>query len=427
MFHVEHPSQAPQEAPMYERIQKQDFEIFKTLQDEIARQDEHLEMIASENYASKAVLEAMGSHFTNKYAEGYPGRRYYGGCEFVDDMEKLAIQRAKLLYGAEHANVQPHSGAQANMAVYFSVLKPGDTLLGLDLAHGGHLTHGHPLNSSGILYNFKSYHVRKEDELLDMDEVRSLAHEHKPRMIVAGASAYSRHWDFRLFREIADEVGALLMVDMAHIAGLVASGHHPSPVPYADFVTTTTHKTLRGPRGGLVLCKEIHAKALDRSLFPGVQGGPLMHMVAAKAIAFKEALDPSFKVYSGNVVKNAKALSQSLQEKGWRIVSGGTDNHLILVDVFAKGVLGSVAEKALDLAGITINKNGIPFDPNPPMKPSGIRLGTPAITTRGLGVSEMAQVGGWIHRVLTEPENEVSLRQIRTEVVALTSKFPIPQ
>lgn len=406
MFHVEHPSQAPQEAPMYERIQKQDFEIFKTLQDEIARQDEHLEMIASENYASKAVLEAMGSHFTNKYAEGYPGRRYYGGCEFVDDMEKLAIQRAKLLYGAEHANVQPHSGAQANMAVYFSVLKPGDTLLGLDLAHGGHLTHGHPLNSSGILYNFKSYHVRKEDELLDMDEVRSLAHEHKPRMIVAGASAYSRHWDFRLFREIADEVGALLMVDMAHIAGLVASGHHPSPVPYADFVTTTTHKTLRGPRGGLVLCKEIHAKALDRSLFPGVQGGPLMHMVAAKAIAFKEALDPSFKVYSGNVVKNAKALSQSLQEKGWRIVSGGTDNHLILVDVFAKGVLGSVAEKALDLAGITINKNGIPFDPNPPMKPSGIRLGTPAITTRGLGVSEMAQVGGWIHRVLTEPENE---------------------
>ena len=412
---------------MYERIQKQDFEIFKTLQDEIARQDEHLEMIASENYASKAVLEAMGSHFTNKYAEGYPGRRYYGGCEFVDDMEKLAIERAKLLYGAEHANVQPHSGAQANMAVYFSVLKPGDTLLGLDLAHGGHLTHGHPLNSSGILYNFKSYHVRKEDELLDMDEVRSLAHEHKPRMIVAGASAYSRYWDFKLFREIADEVGALLMVDMAHIAGLVASGHHPSPVSYADFVTTTTHKTLRGPRGGLVLCKEIHAKALDRSLFPGVQGGPLMHMVAAKAIAFKEALDPSFKVYSGNVVENAKALSRSLQEKGWRIVSGGTDNHLILVDVFAKGVLGSVAEKALDLAGITINKNGIPFDPNPPMKPSGIRLGTPAITTRGLGVSEMAQVGGWIHRVLTEPENEVSLRQIRTEVVALTSKFPIPQ
>jgi glycine hydroxymethyltransferase len=427
MFHMEHPSQAPQEAPMYERIQKQDFEIFKTLLDEIARQDEHLEMIASENYASKAVLEAMGSHFTNKYAEGYPGRRYYGGCEFVDDMEKLAIERAKLLYGAEHANVQPHSGAQANMAVYFSVLKPGDTLLGLDLAHGGHLTHGHPLNSSGILYNFKSYHVRKEDELLDMDEVRSLAHEHKPRMIVAGASAYSRYWDFKLFREIADEVGALLMVDMAHIAGLVASGHHPSPVPYADFVTTTTHKTLRGPRGGLVLCKEIHAKALDRSLFPGVQGGPLMHMVAAKAIAFKEALDPSFKVYSGNVVENAKALSRSLQEKGWRIVSGGTDNHLILVDVFAKGVLGSVAEKALDLAGITINKNGIPFDPNPPMKPSGIRLGTPAITTRGLGVSEMAQVGGWIHRVLTEPENEVSLRQIRTEVVALTSKFPIPQ
>jgi glycine hydroxymethyltransferase len=278
-----------------------------------------------------------------------------------------------------------------------------------------------------MLYNFKSYHVRKDDELLDMDEVRSLAREHKPRMIVAGASAYSRHWDFRLFKEIADEVGALLMVDMAHIAGLVASGHHPSPVPFADFVTTTTHKTLRGPRGGLVLCKEVHAKALDRSLFPGVQGGPLMHMVAAKAIAFKEAMDPSFKSYSGKVVENAKALSHSLQEKGWRIVSGGTDNHLILVDVFAKGVLGSVAEKALDLAGITINKNGIPFDPNPPMKPSGIRLGTPAITTRGMGIPEMAQVGGWIHRVLVEPEKEASIRQIRSEVLGLTQQFPIPQ
>lgn len=412
---------------MYENIQRQDSEIFASLRGEIARQQDHLEMIASENYASKAVLEAMGSHFTNKYAEGYPGRRYYGGCEHVDDMEKLAIERAKRLYNAEHANVQPHSGAQANMAVYFSVLKPGDTLLGLDLAHGGHLTHGHPLNSSGMLYNFKSYHVRKDDELLDMDEVRSLAREHKPRMIVAGASAYSRHWDFRLFKEIADEVGALLMVDMAHIAGLVASGHHPSPVPFADFVTTTTHKTLRGPRGGLVLCKEVHAKALDRSLFPGVQGGPLMHMVAAKAIAFKEAMDPSFKSYSRKVVENAKALSQCLQEKGWRIVSGGTDNHLILVDVFAKGVLGSVAEKALDLAGITINKNGIPFDPNPPMKPSGIRLGTPAITTRGMGIPEMAQVGGWIHRVLVEPEKEASIRQIRSEVLGLTQQFPIPQ
>ncbi len=384
-------------------------------------------MIASENYASKAVLEAMGSHFTNKYAEGYPGRRYYGGCDFVDNMERLAIGRAKLLYGAEHANVQPHSGAQANMAVYFSVLKPGDTLLGLDLAHGGHLTHGHPLNSSGMLYNFKGYHVKKDNELLDMDEVRALAREYKPRIIVAGASAYSRHWDFKLFREIADEVGAFLMVDMAHIAGLVASGHHPSPVPFADFVTTTTHKTLRGPRGGLILCKEKYAKAIDRSLFPGVQGGPLMHMVAAKAIAFKEALAPSFKVYSGMVIENARALAKNLQDKGWRIVSGGTDNHLILVDVFAKGILGSVAEKALDLAGVTINKNGIPFDPNPPLKPSGIRLGTPAITTRGMGTREMVQISEWIHRVLSEPNNEQLLLQTRADVFALTQKFPIPQ
>ena len=412
---------------MYESIRQHDLEIFQTLEKEIARQDEHLEMIASENYASRAILQAMGSHFTNKYAEGYPGRRYYGGCDWVDEMEKLAIDRAKLLYGAEHANVQPHSGAQANMAVYLSVLKPGDILLGLDLAHGGHLTHGHPLNSSGMLYDFKSYHVRKDNELLDMDEVRSLAHQHRPKMIVAGASAYSRHWDFKLFREIANEVGALLMVDMAHIAGLVASGHHPSPVPYADFVTTTTHKTLRGPRGGLVLCKEIHAKALDRSLFPGVQGGPLMHMVAAKAIAFKEALDPAFGIYSGKVIENARALATSLQDRGWRIVSGGTDNHLMLVDVFSRSVLGSTAEKALDRAGITINKNGIPFDPNPPLKPSGIRLGTPAITTRGMGRAEMGQIGEWIHQVLLHPDSEDRLRQVRSEVVALTQKFPIPQ
>jgi glycine hydroxymethyltransferase len=412
---------------MYESIRQHDLEIFQTLEKEIARQDEHLEMIASENYASRAILQAMGSHFTNKYAEGYPGRRYYGGCDWVDEMEKLAIDRAKRLYGAEHANVQPHSGAQANMAVYLSVLKPGDILLGLDLAHGGHLTHGHPLNSSGMLYDFKSYHVRKDNELLDMDEVRSLAHQHRPKMIVAGASAYSRHWDFKLFREIANEVGALLMVDMAHIAGLVASGHHPSPVPYADFVTTTTHKTLRGPRGGLVLCKEIHAKALDRSLFPGVQGGPLMHMVAAKAIAFKEALDPAFRLYSGRVIENARALATSLQDRGWRIVSGGTDNHLMLVDVFSRGVLGSTAEKALDRAGITINKNGIPFDPNPPLKPSGIRLGTPAITTRGMGRAEMVQIAEWIHQVLLHPNSEDRLRQVRSEVVALTQKFPIPQ
>lgn len=424
---MEHPFRLPKKGSVYNSIKKLDPEIFQTLQDEVRRQDDHLEMIASENYASKAVLEAMGSHFTNKYAEGYPGRRYYGGCDFVDNMERLAIERAKLLYGAEHANVQPHSGAQANMAVYFSVLKPGDTLLGLDLAHGGHLTHGHPLNSSGMLYNFKGYHVKKDNELLDMDEVRALAREYKPRIIVAGASAYSRHWDFKLFREIADEVGAFLMVDMAHIAGLVASGHHPSPVPFADFVTTTTHKTLRGPRGGLILCKEKYAKAIDRSLFPGVQGGPLMHMVAAKAIAFKEALAPSFKVYSGMVIENARALAKNLQDKGWRIVSGGTDNHLILVDVFAKGILGSVAEKALDLAGVTINKNGIPFDPNPPLKPSGIRLGTPAITTRGMGTREMVQISEWIHRVLSEPNNEQLLLQTRADVFALTQKFPIPQ
>lgn len=424
---MEHPFRLPKKGSVYNSIKKLDPEISQTLQDEVRRQDDHLEMIASENYASKAVLEAMGSHFTNKYAEGYPGRRYYGGCDFVDNMERLAIERAKLLYGAEHANVQPHSGAQANMAVYFSVLKPGDTLLGLDLAHGGHLTHGHPLNSSGMLYNFKGYHVKKDNELLDMDEVRALAREYKPRIIVAGASAYSRHWDFKLFREIADEVGAFLMVDMAHIAGLVASGHHPSPVPFADFVTTTTHKTLRGPRGGLILCKEKYAKAIDRSLFPGVQGGPLMHMVAAKAIAFKEALAPSFKVYSGMVIENARALAKNLQDKGWRIVSGGTDNHLILVDVFAKGILGSVAEKALDLAGVTINKNGIPFDPNPPLKPSGIRLGTPAITTRGMGTREMVQISEWIHRVLSEPNNEQLLLQTRADVFALTQKFPIPQ
>jgi len=412
---------------MYEALQNADAPVFTALQQEIGRQRHHLELIASENYASLAVMQAMGSHFTNKYAEGYPGRRYYGGCINADTVENLARDRAKELFGAEHANVQPHSGAQANMAVYFAMLKPGDTVLGLDLAHGGHLTHGHPLNSSGILYHFKGYHVRREDERVDMDEVRALAREHKPRMIVAGASAYPRTFDFPLFREIADEVGALLMVDMAHFAGLVATGHHPSPVPYADFTTTTTHKTLRGPRGGLILCKEKYAKDLDRAVFPGVQGGPLMHVIAAKAVAFGEALQPGFKAYSGQVVANAQALAAALPAHGWRIVSGGTDNHLMLVDVFQKGILGSEAEKALDKAGITTNKNGIPFDPNPPLKPSGIRLGTPALTSRGMKEAEMATVAAWIHQVLEAREDEARLAAIQAEVFQLGAKFPIPE
>ncbi len=416
---------------MYEALQNTDAPVFAALQQEIGRQRHHLELIASENYASLAVMQAMGSHFTNKYAEGYPGRRYYGGCTNVDTVENLARDRAKELFGPGladlHANVQPHSGAQANMAVYFAMLKPGDTVLGLDLAHGGHLTHGHPLNSSGILYQFKGYHVRRDDERVDMDEVRALALEHRPRMIVAGASAYPRTFDFPRFREIADEVGALLMVDMAHFAGLVATGHHPSPVPYADFTTTTTHKTLRGPRGGLILCREKHAKELDRAVFPGVQGGPLMHVIAAKAVAFVEALRPEFKAYSAQVIANAQALAAALAEFGWRIVSGGTDNHLMLVDVFQKGILGSEAEKALDKAGITTNKNGIPFDPNPPLKPSGIRLGTPALTTRGMKEAEMAAIAGWIHRALEVREDEGALAALQSEVLELSARFPIPE
>jgi glycine hydroxymethyltransferase len=412
---------------MYEALARADEAVFQSLQAELGRQRHHLELIASENYASVAVMQAMGSHFTNKYAEGYPGRRYYGGCAHVDTVENLARDRARELFGAEHANVQPHSGAQANMAVYFSMLKPGDTVLGLDLAHGGHLTHGHPLNSSGVLYNFVGYHVRKEDERVDMEEVRRLALEHKPRMIVVGASAYPRTFDFAAFRAIANEVGALVMVDMAHIAGLVASGHHPSPVPHADFVTTTTHKTLRGPRGGLILCREKYAKDLDRALFPGIQGGPLMHVIAAKAVAFAEALKPEFQAYSGRVVANAKALAASLSDRGWRIVSGGTDTHLMLVDVFEKGLLGSTAEKALDLAGITVNKNGIPFDPNPPLKPSGIRLGTPALTTRGMGEAEMGQIAGWIDRVLQAPADPAVLATVQSEVFALSARFSIPE
>jgi glycine hydroxymethyltransferase len=412
---------------MYERLRSADPDVMTALDAEIGRQKHHLELIASENYASAAVMEAMGSHFTNKYAEGYPGRRYYGGCVNVDVVENLARDRAKALFGAEHANVQPHSGAQANMSVYLAALKPGDTVLGLDLAHGGHLTHGHPLNSSGILYRFVGYHVRREDERVDMDEVRRLAREHKPKMIVAGASAYPRTFDFAAFREICDEVGAMLMVDMAHFAGLVATGHHPSPVPHADFVTTTTHKTLRGPRGGLVLCREKYAKDLDRAVFPGVQGGPLMHVIAAKAVAFGENLQPGFKAYSAQVIANAQALAAALATKGWRIVSGGTDNHLMLVDVFAKGILGSEAEKALDLAGLTVNKNGIPFDPNPPLKPSGIRLGTPALTTRGMKEAEMVLIAGWIDRALKAKDDAAELTKIQDEVFELSAKFGIPE
>lgn len=415
------------EDTVYEIIQQEDPAVFAALQNEISRQRLHLELIASENYASVAVMQTMGSHFTNKYAEGYPGRRYYGGCVNVDVVENLARDRAKELFGAEHANVQPHSGAQANMAVYFAMLKPGDTVLGLDLAHGGHLTHGHPLNSSGALYKFVGYHVRKEDECVDMDEVRRLALEHQPKMIVVGASAYPRIFDFPAFRAIADEVGALVMVDMAHIAGLVATGHHPSPVPHADFVTTTTHKTLRGPRGGLILCREKYAKDLDRAVFPGIQGGPLMHVIAAKAVAFAEALRPEFKGYSGQVIANAQALAKGLKDRGWRIVSGGTDNHLMLVDVFAQGILGNEAEKVLDRAGLTVNKNGIPFDPNPPLKPSGIRLGSPALTTRGMKEAEMLQIAAWIDHALRHKDDEAAITALQAEVFALGARFPIPE
>ena len=413
--------------PMYEALRVADPAIFQALELEVQRQRHNLELIASENYASRPVMQAMGSHFTNKYAEGYPGRRYYGGCVNVDTVEDLTRKRAMQLFGAEHANVQPHSGAQANMAVYFSILKPGDTVLGLDLAHGGHLTHGHPLNSSGILYKFVGYHVDRSTERVDMDEVRRLAHEHKPRLIVVGASAYSRTFDFAAFRAIADEVGAMVMVDMAHIAGLVATGLHPSPVPHADFVTTTTHKTLRGPRGGLILCKEKYAKDIDRAVFPGVQGGPLMHVIAAKAVALGEALKPEFKVYQEQVIKNAQAMAGALTAKGWRIISGGTDNHLMLVDVFQQGIPGNEAEHTLDRAGITVNKNGIPFDPNPPLKPSGIRLGSPAVTTRGMKEPEMERIAGWIDMALRYRAEEASAARIRQEVFELTSNFPIPE
>jgi glycine hydroxymethyltransferase len=402
-----------------------DPEIARAIRDEVQRQNSGLELIASENFVSQAVLQAAGSVLTNKYAEGYPGKRYYGGCEFVDVAESLAIARAKELFGAEHANVQPHSGAQANMAVYFTLLKPGDTVLGMNLAHGGHLTHGHPLNFSGKLYTIVPYGVRAEDERIDYDDFERLAHEHKPKMIMVGASAYPRVFDFERIGRIGRDVGSPVVTDMAHIAGLVAARVHPSPVPHSDFVTTTTHKTLRGPRGGMVLCRAQYAKDLDRSLFPGVQGGPLMHVIAAKAVCFKEELEPGFATYQQQIVANAKRLAAGLANAGFRLVSGGTDNHLMLVDVFSKGLTGKVAEAALGKAGITVNKNAIPFDKNPPMVASGIRVGTPAVTSRGMGEPEMDAIAEYIARALASPEDDTVLNMVRSEVEALCRRFPL--
>jgi len=402
-----------------------DPEVAAAIRDEVKRQATGLELIASENFVSNAVLEATGSVFTNKYAEGYPGRRYYGGCECTDVVERLAIERAKALFGADHANVQPHSGAQANMAVYFALLKPGDTVLGMNLSHGGHLTHGHPLNFSGKLYTIVPYGVRPSDERLDYDELERLAIEHTPKMIMVGASAYPRIIDFPRIRAVADRVGAAMVVDMAHIAGLVAGGVHPSPVPHADFVTTTTHKTLRGPRAGLVLCKEKWAKDLDRSVFPGVQGGPLVHVIAAKAVCFKEALEPTFAAYQRQIVANAARLAAVIASHGFRIVSGGTDTHLMLVDVFSKGLTGKDATTALGKAGITVNQNTIPFDQNPPLKASGIRIGTPAVTTRGMCEDDMSVIGDLIARVLAAPDDAAAHASVRADVEALCAKFPL--
>ena len=402
-----------------------DPEIAEVIRNEVRRQATSIELIPSENFVSEAVLEAMGSVLTNKYAEGYPGKRYYGGCEFVDIAEQLAIDRAKALFGAEHANVQPHSGTQANVAVYMAALQPGDTVLGMNLAHGGHLTHGHPLNFSGKMYKFVAYGVRQDTETIDYDELDRLAREHKPKMVVVGASAYSRIVDFERMAKIAQSIGAMLFVDMAHIAGLIAAGVHPSPVPYADFVTTTTHKTLRGPRGGLILCREQYAKDVDRSLFPGGQGGPLMHIIAAKAVCLKEAMEPGFREYQKQTVANAKALAAGLSERGFRIVSGGTDNHLFLLEIHSRGITGSVAQPAFDRAGITINKNAIPFDPLPPMKAGGLRMGTPAVTTRGMREPEMEKIAAWIAEVLNHLGDPATEQRIRAEVGALASKFPL--
>jgi glycine hydroxymethyltransferase len=406
-------------------LAQSDPEISAAVQHEVQRQHEGLEMIASENFVSQAVLEAAGSVFTNKYAEGYPGKRYYGGCEYADVVENLARDRAKQLFGAEHANVQPHSGSQANAAAYMAIIQPGDTILGLDLAHGGHLTHGHKLNFSGKLYRVVSYGVRKDTEVIDYDELEQIAEREKPKMIIGGGSAYPRTFDFPRMRQIADKVGAFLVVDMAHFAGLVAAGVHPSPVPHAHIVTTTTHKTLRGPRAGLILCQQDLATSVDRSVFPGQQGGPLIHIIAAKAVAFKEAMQPEFKDYAKQIVSNAKALAESLKAEGYRVVSGGTDTHLMLVDVFVKGMFGSEAEKALGDAGITVNKNAIPFDVNPPMKPSGIRVGTPALTTRGMREQEMRTIGRWIVEALDHRSDPAHLAKIRAQVLDLAEQFPL--
>jgi glycine hydroxymethyltransferase len=402
-----------------------DPEIAQQIENEVKRQHEGLEMIASENFVSRAVLEAAGTVFTNKYAEGYPGKRYYGGCEYADIIEDLAKTRAKRLFNADHVNVQPHSGSQANAAAYMTLLSPGDCILGLDLAHGGHLTHGHKLNFSGKLYRIVGYQVRKDTETIDYDELEATAQREKPKVIVGGGSAYPRQFDFPRMRAIADKVGAYLMVDMAHFAGLVAGGVHPSPVPHSHVVTTTTHKTLRGPRSGLILCGQELAAGIDRSVFPGQQGGPLMHIVAAKAVAFKEALTPEFATYAQQVVTNAKVLAEAIAAEGYRIVSGGTDTHVMLIDVFQKGMFGSEAEHALGEAGITVNKNAIPYDTNPPMKPSGIRIGTPALTTRGMKEPEMRVIAGWIAQALEHRNDAGKLRQTRGQVLELAEKFPL--
>lgn len=406
-------------------IALQDPEVAKAIELEEGRQENKIELIASENFVSRAVMAAQGSVLTNKYAEGYPGKRYYGGCEYVDIAEELARERIKKLFGAEHANVQPHSGAQANTAVYFAMLKPGDTVMGMNLSHGGHLTHGSPVNISGVYFNFIEYGVDKDTECIDYDKLRNLAREHKPKMIVGGASAYPRQIDFRLIREIADEVGAYVMIDMAHIAGLVAAGLHPNPVPHAHFVTSTTHKTLRGPRGGLILCEAEFAPKIDKAIFPGIQGGPLMHVIAAKAVAFGEALKPEFKEYQQQVITNARALAQGFLARGFRLVSGGTDNHLVLLDVRSKGLTGKVAEKILDDVGITVNKNTIPFDPESPFVTSGIRIGSPAVTTRGMKEPEMDKIAEAIDLALTAAENSGQLKKAAAIVAELCAQFPL--
>ena len=406
-------------------IRDVDAEIADIIVEEYRRQNRQIELIASENFTSRAVMAAMGSVLTNKYAEGYPAKRYYGGCEVVDKAENLACDRAKQIFGCDHVNVQPHAGSQANMAVYFSQLQPGDTILAMNLTDGGHLTHGSPVNFSGKLYNIVPYGVSRETETIDFDQVRELARKHHPKMIVCGASAYPRIIDAAKFREIADEVGALVMFDIAHIAGLVAAGVHPNPVPYCDFVTTTTHKTLRGPRGGMVMCKEQYAKKLDSAIFPGMQGGPLMHIIAAKAVAFAEALKPEFKVYQQNIVSNCKHLAEKMMEKGFRLVSGGTDNHLILVDLTSKGVTGKQAQIALDQAGITVNRNTIPFETLSPMVTSGVRIGTAAATTRGFGHEEMDKIAGWIDRVVTHIDDEAEVGKVRAEITELCAAKPL--